>query len=151
MKGSSIPAHEPFSIRLSKLAAWMVGTAVAIMLVLMMLVFSLDAYNEWESRKRQGALIEQAYREKLLPATAFVRGFVARENRLPTDHEMVAAGWIPWTSAGGPPGVMLYRERPSWGTGWGMPGRDFMVETSVPEWNLFYKSWDDQRIEANWE
>jgi hypothetical protein len=41
----------------------------------------------------------------------------------------------------------VYRERPHWINGWGAQGTDFVIATSVPEWNLFYCSWDQRTLE----
>jgi hypothetical protein len=101
-------------------------------------------FSEWSSRRKHAHLIEQAFNQRLLPASAFVREFVERKHRLPDDLEMERynrgkSGWDV---------VRLCRDRPPWLDRWGVGGRDFFVTTSVPEWNLYYCSWDNKRFEA---
>ena len=135
------PVLERFVLSLAAGGCW----------VICMGVF-LSYYNEWYSRRVHSEEIELAFKERLLPATAFVRNFVSREHRLPTDEELVRAGWQIGTIGGGRDAyVHFYRERPSWFDGWGVLGKDFLVETAVPGWNLYYRSWDNQRVEKNWE
>jgi hypothetical protein len=107
----------------------------------------LPYFNEWASRRDHAQEIERAFNERLLPAAAFVRGFVEREHRLPSDEEMESAGWNLSSTNNG---IQLYTTRPNFQDCWGVPGKDFMVETQVPDWNLYYQSWDNKRIEANW-
>ena len=66
-----------------------------------------------------------------------------REHRLPNDAEMETFNH----GKSGYEIVSLYRERPQWLDHWGVAGRDFIVTTTVPEWNLFYCSWDNKRLE----
>ena len=111
----------------------------------------LTYYNEWSSRRKHAQQIEQAFNERLLPAAVFVKSFVERNHRLPSDEEMEQSGWhCGTTGAGTDVWVSIIRERPQWIDSWGIAGRDFIVETAVPDWNLFYCSWDNKRIEANW-
>ncbi|XHR29159.1 MAG: hypothetical protein ACFUZC_01060 [Chthoniobacteraceae bacterium] len=111
----------------------------------------LTYYDEWSSHRMHAQEIERAFNERLLPATTFVRNFVERENRLPSDEELESAGWPRGTTGHGTNAyVHIYRERPQWLDSWGVVGRDFLLETAVPDWNLYYRSWDNQRIEANW-
>jgi hypothetical protein len=109
-------------------------------------------FPEWSSRRDHAQEIERAFNERLLPAAAFVRGFVEREHRLPSDEEMKSAGWLitSMDTMDATDGIFLWRERPNWMGTWGVTGKDFMVETQVPDWNLYYQSWDNKRIEANW-
>lgn len=100
--------------------------------------------SEWTSHRTNAQLIERAFNDRLMPACAFVQGFVERERRLPSDSEMDAinqgkSGWDV---------VTIIRERPSWLKDWGVVGRDFILSTSEPEWNLYYCSWNNKRIEA---
>ena len=108
---------------------------------------SLTYYNEWSSRRRHAQDIEHAFSTRLLPAATFIRSFVEREQRLPSDEEMEQSGWHMSSMSDG---INIYRERPQWLDTWGVGGRDFLVETQVPDWNLYFRSWDNQRIEANW-
>jgi hypothetical protein len=103
----------------------------------------LSYYNEWQSHRRHAQEIERAFTEQLLPATAFIKSFALREHRLPTDDELASAGW-------GRAEIAVHRD-PAWLENHGVPGQDFVVETTVPDWNLFYQSWDNRRVEANWE
>jgi hypothetical protein len=112
----------------------------------------LTFYNEWSSHHEHAGEIEQAFRQRVLPAVAFIRDFEQREHRLPSDEELEKAGWQIGTNEGGK-GVRIQVDRdPSRGfANWGTVGKDFVVETSVPQWTVYYRSWDNQRIEANWE
>ena len=107
----------------------------------------LTYFNEWSSRRKHSHEIEQAFNERLLPAAAFVRGIVEREHRFPSDGELGISGWHVSSMDDG---IQLYRERPQWLDICGVAGKDFIVGTQVPDWNLYYRSWDNQRIEANW-
>lgn len=112
----------------------------------------LDYSNEWSSHRKHAQEIEHAFNDKLLPAAAFVRDFVKREHRLPNQEEFRLSGWnIASTNNGIEHYIDLIRERPQWADSWGVAGTDFMLGTDVPDWNLYYQSWDQKRIEANWE
>ncbi len=111
--------------------------------------------NEWFSRRKHAQEIENAYNTRLLPAAVFIESFVEREHRLPADTEFEAAGWPVGNSVHADNtlsgGITIYRERGKCvDNEWGTPGKDFVLETSVPDWNLYYRSWDKRRIEANW-
>jgi len=119
--------------------------------VICLLLFFSGYYTDWSSHRRHATEIELAFNGRLLPAAAFVRSFTEREHRLPTDEEMEKSGWqIGSTGHGTDKGISLYRERPNfWGT-WGVRGKDFLLYTEVPDWNLYYSSWDNKRIEFTW-
>jgi len=100
--------------------------------------------SEWSSHRKHAQLIERAFNNRLIPACDFVRDFVEREHRLPSDSEMegINQGKTGWDI------VTIIRERPPWLASWGVPGRDFIVTTSEPEWNLYYCSWNGEHIES---
>lgn len=95
-----------------------------------------EQYSRWEYRD----VIRRSFEQRLIPAASWVEAFVSREHRLPTDDEMR-------TQLGDGP-VGIYREPPPWQHSWGVPGRDFMVCDSNGEWNMYYCSWNKQRIKA---
>jgi hypothetical protein len=129
---------KPFSILLGVIAS-LVGVVVFV-----------SYYSEWSSRREHAQEIEQAYTKRLLPAAEFVRAFVAREHRLPNDEEMRRAGWqIGSVGLGRDEGIAIYRQRPNWLDTWGASGKDFLLETEVPDWILYYQSWDNKRVEGN--
>jgi hypothetical protein len=99
---------------------------------------------EHESRRKNANLIEQSYKERLLPASTWVKSFVVREHRLPQDHEL---GDFCIRQLSGHR-IEIYREPPTWQRSWGVQGTDFMLVDAIPEWNLYYCSWNGRRIEA---
>ncbi len=137
--GPKQPAGGRFALSLASGFCWFLSMGIF-----------LTFYSEWHSHRRHAREIERAFNERLLPAAAFMRTFMEREHRLPSDKEMEKAGWHISSMADG---INIYRESSQWigagGTG-GVVGRDFVVETRVPDWNLYYRSWDNKRIEANW-
>ena len=142
---------------LSVLAPWScrglvrgrVGLSVAIGFVWLV---GMDVFLNYHaarySRREHAQEIEAAYNERLLPAMAFIRSFYDREHRLPTEAEIESTGWqTGWDEAIDP--VIHYRpERPQWYNSWGVPGKDFVVETRVADWTLRCLSWDNKRIES---
>ncbi|HEX8296992.1 MAG TPA: hypothetical protein VF593_11860 [Chthoniobacteraceae bacterium] len=101
-------------------------------------------FVEWNARREAAQDIDRAFNELLVPASAFVRAFAEREHRLPTDTEMDefnrgSSGWGIVTIIRDP------QERPG---SWGIPGKDFIVRTALPEWTLLLSSWDNKRVEA---
>ena len=95
--------------------------------------------------------LEQAFNERVLPMAAFVRAFEAREHRLPTDDELEKAGWHIGSNGHGTDGGMTVYTKPSYqDEAWGVPGKDFVVDTDVPGWTVTYQSWDGKRTEFNW-
>ena len=123
----------------------MVGGIASLVAVMVFLSY----YGEWSSQREHAQDIDQAYNKRLLPAAAFVRSFVAREHHLPSDEEIERAGWqIGSVGLGKDEGITIYRERPQWLDSWGVTGKDFLLYTAVPDWNLYYQSWDNKRIEG---
>jgi hypothetical protein len=128
------------------LREWFVfgGAVLAIAVGVFGIPWGLMEFSKWSSRREHAAEIDVMYRDRVLPAAAFVRDFVAREQRLPNDHEMetynretAGHGW-----------VTIHRERPPWIEAWGVPGRDFIVRSGIEEWNVFYCSWDARQFEV---
>lgn len=125
---------------------WLVfaGVVLAVAAAVFVIPWGFMEYSEWASRRVHASEIDAVYRDRVMPAAAFVRDFVAREQRLPNDTEMdsfnretAGHGW-----------VTIHRERPPWIEQWGVPGRDFIVRSGVAEWNVFYCSWDARRFEV---
>jgi hypothetical protein len=125
--------------------AWPVALAFLLLLGLLVaspfltLRFS-ERWSHWQNRE----LINRSFERRLVPAASWVKTFLAREHRLPTDDEMRSH----CSEAFGDDVVAIYRERPRWMENWGVAGQDFMLCDSIPEWNLYYCSWDHRRIEA---
>jgi hypothetical protein len=86
--------------------------------------------SHWNNRK----LIKGAFEERLLPTAAWVEGIESREHRLPTGEEMKAFCMEKF----GRDEIEIYRNPPPWQQTWGTYGRDFMLCSSIPEWNLYY-------------
>jgi hypothetical protein len=97
----------------------------------------------WENRKAINAVFDQ----RLLPAAAWVESFCKRQGRLPTDVEMRAYSMKNFAGNG----VRIMREPPPWGVewenGWVM-GKDFVLCDGIPDWNLYYRSRDQRKVEA---
>jgi hypothetical protein len=98
-----------------------------------------EQVSHWNNRK----LISRQFDDQLLPSAVWVEGFEFREHRLPTDEEMKAF----CIKKFGRNEVGIYREAPPWEHTWGTQGRDFMLCSSIPEWNLYYRSWNRRRSE----
>lgn len=95
--------------------------------------------------KKERQAINAVFNQSLLPAAAWVESFHGREGRLPTDSEINA-----YTTKTGIP-VRIMRDPPPWGVEWHQgwtEGKDFVLCDGIPDWNLYYRSTDRQRIEA---
>lgn len=123
---------------------WLVALASALMGLLVASPFLLLWFSEQRSHWQNRKSIEASFEQRLLPAASWVKGFASRERRLPTDEEMQAYS----ASAFKGNAVAIFREPPPWQATWGVAGEAFMLCDSVPEWNLYYRSWNRQRIEA---
>lgn len=125
-------------------AKWILITLAAALLLCALPVLLLFLV-ERDSHRRHAGQIRQAHAEWLVPAQAWVRTFSATHQRLPTDAELRAPDaqktW-PLDRVG------ISAERPVWQQEWGAPGRDFMIGTSVGEWNLSLCSWDQRLLEV---
>jgi hypothetical protein len=106
--------------------------------------------TEWSSHRKHARELDRAFNETLVPAASFIRSFAESEHRLPSDEELEAAGWRIAHGTDGK-GMTVYRAPLNRTDEWGILGRDFLLETEVPDWNLYYRSWDKKRIEGNWE
>lgn len=123
---------------------WLVALSFALMGVLVASLFLLLWFSEQRSHWQNRKSIEESFEQRLLPAASWVKGFVARERRLPTDEEMQSYS----ASAFNGNTVAIFREPPPWQATWGVTGEGFMLCDSVPEWNLYYRSWEGRRVEA---
>jgi hypothetical protein len=93
-----------------------------------------EQVSHWNNRK----LIKRYFEERMVPSAAWVEEFKSRQHRLPTDDEIKAF----CVEKFGRDEVGIYREAPPWEHSWGAQGRDFMLCSSIPEWNLYYYSWN---------
>jgi hypothetical protein len=120
------------------------GPAIAVGLVLLVLAipYFIILIPEVASHRKYSDLIRQARDERIIPAATWVQAFRAERGRLPTDDEMRTYFTERFHSH-----AAIIRERPYWLDGWGVKGTDFIIATSVPEWNLYYCSWDRQTLE----
>ena len=129
-------SNKPFFI-------FLVGIVCLVVVVAVVLFY----YDEWGFRRGHELEIEQAFNKRLVPAAAFMRGFMVQEHRLPSNEEMERARWkIGSIGLGRDEGIKVYRERPKWLDKGGVFGTDFLLETEVPNCILFYQSWDNKRI-----
>jgi hypothetical protein len=137
--------------RFGRILASILRVVVGSFFVLAALAVFFDLFGgfDWLSRRTHAKEIEAAFRNELLPAAAFMRSFLEREHRLPSDSEMREYGWNIGPLEWGTYHVISIERAGLRGTNsWGVEGRDFRLATLVPDWNLYYCSWDNKRIES---
>lgn len=119
-----------------------VAIAVGLVLLFLSFPYCILLFSEFASHQKHSGLIRQARDERLIPAATWVQAFRTQRGRLPYDDEMRAYFTERFNSH-----AQIISERPYWLDRWGVQGTDFIIATSVPEWNLFYCSWDQRTLE----